>query len=530
MSNLYERAKQEIAQELRKNRSLGKDDFEGIKRSIASKYKLKRVPSNPEIMSALDEETKAIVEEKLSIKRTRSASGVVVVAAMTAPFGCPHGTCLYCPGGPSFNTPQSYTGHEPAAMRAIQNGFDPHRQVAQRLLQLREMGHSTQKVELVIMGGTFTCLPIEYQRWFIKSCFDALNGIQSKSIEEAHSFAEKAIKRNVGLTIETRPDYCRAEHVATMLNLGATRVELGLQSLSDDVLGLIKRGHTVEDSIRAIRLCKDSGLKVCVHMMPGLPGSDYERDIKGFETLFQDTRFKPDMMKIYPTLVIEGTGLYSLYKSGEYTPLTDERAAILVAEVMSKAPRWLRLMRVQRDIPAQYIIEGPKHGNLRESAMQYLRQTGSSTLEMRSREFGIRGGINDDDEISLRRTDYDASGGREVFLEYLGSMSDTLIAYLRLRLPSDDCSMKQFRNGDSAIVRELKVVGRSTPLGMVYERSGQHRGFGSLLMHEAERVCAEEWGLKKLYVMAAIGTREYYHRIGYMTEPPYVYKNLPTRI
>lgn len=526
MSDLYEKAKQEIVRELRKDRSLGKDDLENIKRNIASKYKLERVPSNPEIMSELDEETKAVLEEKLSIKRTRSASGVVVVAAMTAPFGCPHGTCLYCPGGPSFGTPQSYTGHEPAAMRAIQNDFDPHKQVVERLRQLGEMGHSTQKVELIIMGGTFTYLPVEYQRWFIKSCFDALNGIQSNSIEEAHSIAEKSSKRNVGLTLETRPDYCRAEHVDVMLDLGATRVELGLQSLSDDVLRLIKRGHTVEDSIRAIRLCKDSGLKVCVHMMPGLPGSDYERDIEGFEMLFEDHRFRPDMMKIYPTLVIEGTGLYSLYKSGNYSPLTDEGAVKLVAEVMSKAPRWLRMMRVQRDIPAQYIVAGPRHGNLRESAMEYLRRTGSSTLEMRSREFGIRGGLDRNDEIVLRRTDYDASGGREIFLEYVGSRSDTLIAHLRLRLPSKDSSMQQFRNGNSAIVRELKVVGRSTPLGMVYERSAQHRGLGASLVNEAERIAREEWHLRKLYVISAIGTREYYHRLGYITEAPYVSKEL----
>jgi elongator complex protein 3 len=526
-SNNYEKAIEEIAYELKKQWPIDKKYFEEIKKRISSKYRLPRVPSNTEVLQALEEDFREKVSQELAIKKTRSASGVVVVAAMTAPLPCPHkeGPCIYCPGGPKFGTPQSYTGYEPAAMRAIQHNFKPKEQVEARLRQLEQMGHSTKKVELIIMGGTFPSFPVKYQEFFIKGCLDAINDAPSSSLEEAISIAEKAKRRNVALTIETRPDYCKEEHVDLMLSYGTTRVEIGVQSIYEDVLKFVNRGHTVKESINAIRIAKDAGLKVVIHIMPGLPLSSFSRDIEMFKTIFEDQAFKPDMIKIYPTLVVEGTKLYELYKKGEYRALTDEEAAEIVAKAFELSPRWVRFMRVQRDIPSTKIVAGPRHGNLRELALKKLIESGRNTKEMRFREAGLRN-FFEATEIKLMRTDYEASLGHEVFLEYVDEKTDILFGYLRLRIPSEFAHRPEVKSSKSAIVRELKVVGRSTPFGKVYSKSWQHRGLGASLLKEAERIALEEFDVRKVLVTSAIGTREYYYKLGYSKDGVYVSREL----
>jgi elongator complex protein 3 len=522
----YEQAKKDIAVALSESWPISREDFEKLKRSMASKHLLTRVPSNPEILALLDPQMREQARSLLLLKSTRSASGVVVVAVMTSPYPCPHGSCLYCPGGPKSNTPQSYTGHEPAARRAISNQFDPRAQVTQRLRQLGEMGHSTDKVELIVMGGTFLSTPLRYQECFMSECLNALTGYESSPLDEAKSRCRSAKRRNVAITVETRPDYCKEAHVDAMLEMGVTRVEIGLQTIYPDVLATIRRGHTVEDSINAIRFAKDAGLKVCVHVMPGLPGSTSEKDTAMFRVLFEDDRFRPDMLKIYPTLVISGTGLEELYKKGRYVPLTNETASEIVADALVMAPRWVRVMRVQRDIPAPQILAGPKHGNLRELALALLSERGLSTSEIRSREIGLYGSSDTAEDIEMKRTCYSASSGEEIFLEFVGSKTDRVLAYLRLRLPSSRAHRPELASVDCAVVRELKVLGRATPLGRVWSESKQHRGYGASLMAEAERIAEEEWNLRKLFVISALGTKEYYYMLGYGDEGPYVSKVL----
>ncbi|HYA22290.1 MAG TPA: elongator complex protein 3 [Thermoproteota archaeon] len=522
----YEQAKKDIAVLLSRSWPVSREEFERIKRSISSEHSLTKVPSNPEILALLDPKLREQARSLLLLKSTRSASGVVVVAVMTSPYPCPHGRCLYCPGGPESNTPQSYTGYEPAARRAIDNRFDPRAQVTQRLRQLEEMGHSTDKVELIVMGGTFLSTPSMYQEHFMSECLNALTRHEPSSLDVAKSRCRLAKRRNVAITVETRPDYCKETHVDAMIEMGVTRVEIGLQSVYPEVLAAIKRGHTVEDSIDAIRFAKDAGLKVCVHIMPGLPGSTSANDIEVFRVLFEDDRFRPDMLKIYPTLVISGTGLEELYRKGLYTPLTNETASEIVADALIIAPRWVRVMRVQRDIPAPQILAGPKHGNLRELAMALLSRRGLSTSEIRSREIGLSGRSDMVESIEMKRTHYSASSGEEMFLEFVGSRTDHVLAYLRLRFPSSRTHRPELARGDSAIVRELKVLGRATPLGKVWNESRQHRGYGVSLMAEAERIAKEEWNLRRLLVISALGTKEYYYRLGYSDDGPYVSKVL----
>jgi elongator complex protein 3 len=277
-----------------------REELHRTKIKLCKKYKIDNVPPNSEILARLpsefsDEEKEAAITI-LRKKPMRTISGVAIVAAMTSPEACPHGKCIPCPGGPDKNTPQSYTGYEPATMRALVNDFDPFLQTKSRLEQLKAIGHSVDKIDFIIMGGTFTSRSPYYQEWFVKRCFDALNGKNSPSLKIAKKRNETAQSRCIGLTVETRPDWFRLQHADQVLNLGATRVELGVQSAYDDILYNMKRGHTVMDSIYATRIAKDSGFKVCYHMMPGLPGSDEKRDIMSFRTIFENSSFKPDMI------------------------------------------------------------------------------------------------------------------------------------------------------------------------------------------------------------------------------------------
>jgi elongator complex protein 3 len=398
-------------------------DLESHKKDASSRLALSSLPSNADILAfAYPQERERL--GMLVRKPTRTLSGVAVIAAMTSPARCPHGTCVPCPGGIFSVSPQSYTGREPAALRAAQHDYDPYRQVTARLSQLEEIGHPLDKSELIIMGGTITARPLGYQHWFVKRCLQAMNDYPGaktpatawQSFPDVAAANETASVRNIGTTFETRPDYCGPQEIAQMLSLGATKVELGVQSTRDDLLENMKRGHTAVDTVCANRALREVGLKVGFHMMPGLPGSSLQKDLEVFEELFSDSRFRPDYLKIYPTLVVEGTELYRQYCKGEYSPLESDEAAELVSRIKEILPAYVRLQRVQRDIPAKLIVAGVKKSNLRQLAQQRLDARGGRCRCIRCREVGLRR-VRDGD-MRLLHEIYEACGGAEHFLSF----------------------------------------------------------------------------------------------------------------
>lgn len=507
--------------------SPSRDDVNRIKFEVCREYGLDRMPGNAEVIAVLRPGEAERLLPVLRRKGTRAASGVTVVAVMTEPRPCPHGRCAYCPGGPEEGVPQSYTGREPASMRGAQNRYDPFRQVSSRIGQLRAIGHRVDKVDLIIMGGTFPAAPADYQEWFVKGCLDALVGRRTPSLAEAKRLAESSEIRNVGVTVETRPDCVGIEDVDRMLELGVTRVELGVQNVYDDIYRLVERGHTVGDVVEATRVLKDSGLKVCYHMMPGLPGSTPDRDLEGFQTIFTDLRFMPDMIKIYPTLVIRGTKLYDWWMRGRYRPLSTEAAVELVARVKETVPPWVRVMRVQRDIPSPLIEAGVDRSNLRQLVWERLRERGGRCRCIRCREVGHRAreGVEPDpDRLEVVRRVYEASRGVENFLSVEDREADVLVGFLRLRIPSEDVHRPEIEAG-SALVRELHVYGRMVPVGARFSEAWQHRGWGEVLMSEAERI-ASEYAAGKVVVMSALGAKRYYERLGYVRDGVYMSKRL----
>jgi elongator complex protein 3 len=507
------------------------DDLTHVKIHVARKYQLAKMPSNSEIMGMLQAKEELKLLPLLRRKATRTLSGVTVVAAMTKPYQCPQAEpCAYCPGGPSIGVPQSYTGFEPATMRGLQNKFDPYEQVKKRIEQLTAIGHKVDKVELIIMGGTFPATPIDYQVWFIQRCLDAITGKESASLEEAQKTAETSRTRNVGITVETRPDWAKESHVDQMLSMGVTRVELGVQNPNDKIYGLVGRRHTVQDVVEATRIMKDAGLKIVYHLMPGMPGSDRKQDLEAFNMIFSNPNFKPDMIKIYPCLVLKGTKTYEWYSQGGYKPYTTEEAASLIAEIKKTVPRWIRIMRVQRDIPARLIVAGVKRSDLREVIRQELTEQGLRCNCIRCREIGhsmatVGPEVNPRD-IKLLTTRYQASRGEEIFISAEDDRSDLLIGYLRLRVPSQEAHRPEIRAKPCSIVRELHVYGPLVPVGKHVGEAWQHKGYGSMLLIEAERMTREDYNLKKTLVISALGTKQYYMRFGYRYDGAYMSKTL----
>ncbi len=538
-----------------------KANVQTAKIKMAAKYKLGKIPRNSEILARASEEEMAILLPVLRRKVVRTISGVAVVAVMTSPEKCPHGKCIYCPGGPDYGSAQSYTGKEPAARRAGSLEFDPYKQVRHRIEQLNAIGHSTDKIDLIVMGGTFTARPLDYQEQFVKRCFDAMNSFSidrtgqlsaedfgALNLEEAQLLNETAKSRCVGLTVETRPDYCKEFHVDSILRFGATRVELGVQTVYDDVLRFVERGHGIAETVEATRLCKDSGLKVCYHMMPGLPGSDPERDFQAFKAIFENSDFRPDMLKIYPALVIKGTKLYDLWKRGDYEPIDTESAVKLLACVKEIVPPWVRIQRIERDIPTNLIDAGIMQSNIRELVADELAARGKKCICIRCREIGygaMRGKKPDYSSAALSRIDYGASGGKEIFLLYEDKTNDAIIGYLRLRVPSakahrPEISGQWLVNGDQnalttnhsplttcAIVREIKVLGQMVGIGAAGGAdTAQHKGYGASLLREAEKIAKDELGAGKMLVLSGVGVREYYRKFGYERNGAYMGKKL----
>jgi len=507
------------------------DEVNRVKTRVAAKHQLERVPSNAEIIHALKPKEKLKLLPVLRRKATRTISGVTVVAVMTKPHQCPQPEpCAYCPGGPAHGVPQSYTGFEPAAMRGLQNNFDPYLQVRSRMEQLKAIGHRVDKIELIIMGGTFPSTPLEYQTWFIQRCLDAITDKQSATLEEAKANAETSRIRNVGITVETRPDWAKEPHIDAVLSMGVTRVELGVQNPDDAIYRLVGRTHTVADVAEATRIAKDAGLKIVYHLMPGMPSSNSTKDLEAFKRVFADPAFKPDMIKIYPCLVLEGTRAHEWYREGMYQPYSTEEAANLIAEVKKTLPTWVRVMRVQRDIPAQLIVAGVDKSNLRQRVQQKLAERGERCTCIRCREVGHRMMVDnvkpDLGNVQVLITRYEASEGQEIFISVEDPENGVLVGYLRLRVPSAKAHRPEVKAACSAIVRELHVYGPLVPVGKHLARAWQHKGYGAVLLSEAERVAREEYDVKKLLVISALGTKQYYARFGYGRDGVYVSKML----
>ncbi|MGI0070821.1 MAG: elongator complex protein 3, partial [Thermoplasmata archaeon] len=441
---------------------------------------------------------------------------------MTAPARCPHGRCTYCPGGVENASPQSYTGEEPSALRGAQFHWDSAAIARHRIETLEAIGHPTSKVEVIVMGGTFPARPRAYQEEVLRGVYEGLNGVPSSSLAEAVARNETAAHRLVGLTVETRPDWCDARVLPFLLDAGVTRVEIGVECLHDDVLRAVGRAHDGAAVARATRAARDRGLKVCYHLMIGLPGMDPARDLADFDRLWQEDDFRPDLLKIYPTLVLPGTPLYDDWSAGRYVPYDTATAVEVLAEMKRRVPPWVRIQRIQRDIPSRLVAAGVRASNVRQKALARLRADGGDCRCLRCREAGRRA-TPPVEAFQLGRSEYTANGGREVFFAWEDPTTDTVAGFLRLRFPSS-----QTEGGlAEPVIRELKVVGSEVAVGTPAGRPTdyQHRGFGRSLLDAAESE-ARVAGFGGIYVTSAVGTREYYRTHGYGRAQPHMRKPL----
>ncbi len=563
--------------EIIKKRKPSKENLAKIKLRLCRKYKLKKIPTDIELLLNAPSKEIQKIRKYLTTKPTRTISGVAVCAIMTKPIKCPHtkkgiGPCIMCPGGPDSyfgDVPQSYTGKEPATRRAIRNNYDPYLQVMNRLEQYVVQGHIPDKVELIIMGGTFPSFQKRYKEDFIKYAFKAMNdfselffnkrgeidiikfkeffelpgnifdknrtkNIQKKllkikkksksELEEEQKRNEKSNIRCVSLLIETRPDYATLKHANEMLELGCTKVEIGVQTIYDNILKKIRRGHTTEDSIRATQILKDLGFKVGYHWMVGLPGMRKKEEIIAFAILFSSEYFRPDMLKIYPCMVLKGTKLYKEWKRKRYKPITTKEAIKLISRLKSMVPEYVRITRVQRDIPTYTREAGVDKTNLRQYIQEYMKKNNMKCRCIRCREAGhILRKKKIKPRIQIVTRHYLASGGNEFFISAEDLRNDILFGYCRLRFPYK--FLRKEINEDSAIIRELHIYSPIVQIGKKSESSYQHRGIGKKLLKVAEQT-AKRYYKKKLVVIAGIGAREYFRKLGYKKEGPYMSKRL----
>lgn len=533
-----------IIKEIMEGRVKTSKDLEKIKHRACREYNLPQFISNAQILENASPEERVKLAPIIRKKPSRTLSGVAVVAVMCQPHQCPHGRCLYCPE--SDKAPPSYTGEEPAALRARRYKFNPYLQVYNRLLQLESIGHPLDKVELIIMGGTFPSSDLCYQEWFVTKCLEAMNdfGVKTPQIksmskydnlmeppdsfsylEDVQSINENAPVRCVGMTFETRPDYCKIEDVDRMLQMGVTRVELGVQTIYNFIYHRINRGHRVEDVIESNRILRDSGIKVAMHFMPGL-FAHQDRDLRIFRRIFADSRFKPDMIKIYPCLVTQGSKLHELWQEGSYKPYTTPEAVDLIVKIKKMLPKWVRTMRIQRDIPSPLIEAGVKKSNLGELVYQKLEEENVYCQCIRCREVGHRAQQNltpELDHIKLLNLKYQANGGQEVFISYEDTASDILIGFLRLRIPSSLAHRAEV-DDKTALIRELHVYGSMVPLGDKKDELWQHQGYGEGLLREAEKIASESYDKNKIVINSGMGARDYYRKFGYKKEGPYMVK------
>ncbi|HNW96358.1 MAG TPA: tRNA uridine(34) 5-carboxymethylaminomethyl modification radical SAM/GNAT enzyme Elp3 [Candidatus Paceibacterota bacterium] len=521
--------KDEIIKKLIKAKIHTEKDLNDFKREI-SKSSGESPMSNRHLSMAYLDFTKNKKNKKdaklyalLKTKKMRSLSGVAVITISTKPYPCP-GQCLYCPTEKAM--PKSYLSNEPAIMRAILNKFDPYKQTANRIKDLKISGHPTDKIELIVIGGTWSFLPTKYRKWFIKRAFDAANGKTSKTIKQAQLLNEKTNNRIIGLTVETRPDFINEEEITMMRELGVTRVEMGIQSIYDNVLKLNKRGHSVEKSIRATKLLKEAGFKICYHLMPNLMGSTPQKDLTMFKEIFKNPDFQPDLLKIYPCVVLKESQLYKSYLKGEYKPYPEKTLNQLMEKIMLEIPYYCRMQRVIRDIPATSIVAGSKTSNLREMIDREMIKKGEKCKDIRSRE--VKDLYDPKEKIQLFRIDYSASDGKEIFLSWENKDRTKLFSLLRLRIPEYALQKQPFFIQElegAALIREVHTYGQLLSIGKK-SIAAQHMGLGKKLVAEAERIAKKEFKLKKIAVISGIGVRDYYRHLGYELEGTYMTKDI----
>lgn len=492
-----------------------------------------------------------------SKRAVRTISGVTPIGILTKPFPCP-GKCVYCPT--EDRMPKSYMSNQPAAARALRNKFHPFDQVSNRMRAIEESGHPVSKLEVIVMGGTWSFLPHRYQNWYIKRCFDAANGGADGSIEvgkkhkrglessapsllEAQKKNEVAQRRIIGLTLETRPDFINERELIRMRKYGCTRIEIGVQTLDDEVSKLTKRGHKKKHVVRAMKLMKDFGFKVCWHLMPGLPGTTPEKDLEWMLEVFEDPDCRPDMIKIYPCVVLETAELKQWWEEGRYEPFRDEDLIPLLIKWQHFVPEYCRVMRLMRDIPVSNILDGAKFSNLRQilkDQPEKIREIAGEDFynehikgkkywdcrDIRSREVGFAKASEIEGDPVLKRRDYEANSGLETFLSFETEDEEHLFALLRLRKPSGQ-TFTQFGSvlHNAALIREVHSYGSEVSIGDE-QGIGQHRGLGRRLIEEAERIARDEWGMKKMTIIAGVGTREYYRKWGYEEKCTYMVKIL----
>jgi len=482
----------------------------------------------------------ASLDRIIKKRKMRTLSGIASITILTKDWGCP-GKCTFCPTEKGM--PKSYLSNEPAVMRAVLNQFDPYRQVRTRLESLAAQGHATDKIEVIVIGGTWSAIPKDYQEWYIKKIYEALNDTTTlpqvytsyktkKTLKALQMYNEKYAKHKlVGLTLETRPDWVTEKDVKLMRAYGCTRVELGVQSVYDDVLDASNRGHHIDATIRATKLLKDNGFKINYHMMPNLPGSTIKKDISMFKEIFENPSYRPDMMKIYPCMVVKDAKLYDIWKKGGYTPYTDRQLIEIAKKAKSYVPEYCRIVRVIRDIPATSIEGGSKASNLRQTIQEEMKKEGLACRCIRCRE--IKDMKPETRNMKLKRMDYEASDGHEIFLTFDDVKNDKLVALLRLRIPAP-CLEVQLPNmvsalKNTALIREIHTYGEVVPLmfgSSTSKHAKQHKGLGKKLLKEAERIAKKEFGAKKMAVIAGAGVRGYYRAQDYSLKDTYMVKAL----
>lgn len=458
------------------------------------------------------------LEKCLLAKPTRTLSGVAPLTVLLKPFACP-GKCLYCPDQKGI--PRSYLADEPAVLRARKLGFNPWQQVKYRLEVFELMGHPVDKVELIILGGSFSFYPENYRKSFVKACFEAANGRKAKSLSIAQRINEKAGRRIIGITVETRPDLVNEKEIRFLRQLGVTRVELGVQSLDEAILKKNRRGHGLKEVIRTTQLLKDAGFKVGYHLMPGLPGSSWRKDLSMIKKVFSSPLFRPDFLKIYPCVVLKEAPLFKLWQKGKYRPLEDEKLVKLLVKMKSEVPRYVRINRLGRDIPLPYVVAGFHFSHIRQMVAKEMEKQGLTCRCVRCREIKGQSKVK---SPMLKVKSYRASWAREFFLELVDSC-DRLYALLRLRLPSKNTRPIFPVLKGAALVRELHVFGQSLAIGEKKEEAVQHGGLGKQLMAKAEEIALNS-GFKKVAVIAGVGAREYYRKMGYKLKQSYIFKEI----
>ena len=466
---------------------------------------------------------------RIRMKPTRSLSGVSTVTVLTEPHACP-GECLFCPDDKDL--PKSYLKEEPGAARAWQNHFDPYLQVSSRIESYNATGHPTDKIELLILGGSWSAYPADYRTWFVKRCFDAMNAMDSATLEEAHAFNESAHCRNVGLVVETRPDMVTPAEIAEMRRLGVTKVQMGAQSFDDGILLRNCRGHSVEDTLNATALLRAAGFKIVLHWMPNLLGATPQSDRIDFARMWSGG-FCPDELKIYPTQLVKEAPLYDIWEKGEYQPYSTGELVQLIADIKPTIPEYSRVNRVVRDIPSDYIIAGSKRSSLRQDVHAELVARGLRCRCVRCRE--IRGQAVEIKTLEMKDLIYYPADAQEHFISY-STPDDRLAGYLRLSLPAAVSSQKRKDAGSqlyalipeidgAALIREVHIYGQSLEVGADLSGAAQHSGLGTALLEKAEQL-AKTAGFRQMAVIAAVGTRLYYEKRGFKRSVLYMTKEI----